>query len=73
MPATMERTMPKPKKPVAVEPEPKPTAIQIRVSPEYKAWAESFAVKEGDTLSRLFDRGVRKLAKEAGFPDPPVR
>lgn len=60
------------------EPEPEPTnrkpmVVQIRGSAAYKAWAEAFADKEGDTLAKLFDRAVRLLAETKGFPGPPKR
>ena len=51
----------------------KPMIVQLRGTAEYKAWAEAFADREGDTLAKLFDRAVRKLARDSGFRDPPKR
>jgi hypothetical protein len=51
----------------------KPMVVQIRGSEEWKRWAEMIAEKEGDTLSKLFERSLRKFAREAGYPDPPRR
>jgi hypothetical protein len=52
----------------------KPMVVQIRGSEGYKAWVESVARKDGLTLAALFDRAVRKYAKEIGFTeDPPPR
>ena len=58
------------------EPEPvgrKPMIVQMRGSEEWKRWAEGLADREGDTLAKLFERAIRKWAKETGYPDPPRR
>lgn len=69
-----------PKKPskAASKPEPddkrrKPMVVQMRGSDEWKAWVESIADKEGDAVAKLFERAVRKFAKDSGYPDPPRR
>lgn len=51
----------------------KPMVVQIRGSEEWKAWAESIADKEGFSLAMLFERALRKFAKDGGYPDPPRR
>jgi hypothetical protein len=51
----------------------KPMVVQIRGSEEWKAWVEMIAEKEGDSVTKLFDRALRKFAKDAGYPDPPRR
>lgn len=51
----------------------KPMIVQIRGSEAYKAWAESIAEREGDTLAKLFDRGVRLIAETKGYPPAPKR
>lgn len=60
------------------EPEPeekprKPMVVQIRGSVEWKSWVEDIARREGDTVAKLFERTVRKFAKDSGYPDPPMR
>jgi hypothetical protein len=60
------------------EPEPeeksrKPMVVQIRGSAEWKAWVEDCARREGDTIAKFFERTARKYAKDAGYPDPPMR
>lgn len=60
----------------APKPEPegrKPMIVQIRGSRAFKEWAEGYARANGDTLAKLFDRAVRKLAKDEGHPAPPNR
>lgn len=77
MPLAPPEPMPKtPKSKPAPEPEPsgrKPMVVQIRGSQEYKDWVEAFAEKEGFSVSMLFDRAVRKYARDAGQSDPPKR
>jgi hypothetical protein len=51
----------------------KPMVVQIRGSQEWKDWAEGIADKEGDTVAKLFERALRKFAKDAGYSDPPRR
>jgi hypothetical protein len=51
----------------------KPLVVQIRGSLEWKAWVEDIARREGDTVAKLFERTVRKFAKDSGYPDPPMR
>jgi hypothetical protein len=51
----------------------KPMVVQIRGSQAWKEWVEAVAEKEGFNLATLFERGVRKIAKDAGYPDPPMR
>jgi hypothetical protein len=66
----------KPTKPTKPEPTVsarKPMVVQIRGSQEWKEWVEAVARKEGFNLATLFERGVRKIAKDAGYPDPPMR
>jgi Meiotically up-regulated gene 113 len=50
-----------------------PFVVQIRGSEEWKVWIEEIADKEGDTVAKLFERALRKFAKESGYPDPPRR
>ncbi len=51
----------------------KPMIVQIRGSEEWKGWVEAIADKEGDSLAKLFERAVRKFARDGGYPDPPRR
>lgn len=51
----------------------KPMVVQIRGSREYKEWAEELARTDGSTLAALYDRAVRRYAKELGFPKVPPR
>ena len=51
----------------------KPMVVQIRGSEEWKAWVEDIADREGFTVAMLFERAIRKLAKDGGYPDPPRR
>jgi hypothetical protein len=76
MAPTVAEPMAKKKAPRRTEPESagrKPMIVQIRGSEEYKAWAEAIAEKEGFTVAMLFERALRKFAKEGGHPDPPKR
>jgi hypothetical protein len=61
----------KPAGPAAVDR--KPMVVQIRGSAEYKKWAEGLADREGFSVAMLFERAVRKMALEAGYPAPPKR
>lgn len=72
------KPMAKKRPPKGEAPEPaaagrKPMVVQIRGSEEYKAWVESIAEKEGFSVSMLFERALRRLAKDGGYPDPPKR
>jgi hypothetical protein len=49
------------------------TIVEIRGSKEWKEWVEEIADKECATVSKLFERAVRKFAKENGYRDPPKR
>jgi hypothetical protein len=72
--AKKSRRPPEPE-PVPV-PEPvgrKPMVVQLRGSEAWKKWAEGLADREGDTVSKLVERALRKWAKETGYPDPPRR
>lgn len=51
----------------------KPVILQMRGSDEWKAWVEELAQHEGQTLTALFERGIRELAERSGFRRPPVR
>lgn len=80
MPVTQVDTVAKKKAPKkSQDPSPfsslprKPLIFQMRGNPEWKAWAESIAEKEGDTLAKLVDRALRKFARDNGYPEPPKR
>jgi hypothetical protein len=66
---------PKPKaKPAAEEKARKPMVLQVRGSDDFKAWFEELARFDGLTPTGVFDRAVRRYAKEVGFlKDPPLR
>jgi hypothetical protein len=62
------------KKKAKPEPDPrKPMVFQVRGSEEWKAWVESMADGEGDTLAKLVERSLKLFAKSNGYPDPPRR
>lgn len=71
-PVAKKKAAPEP----APEPEPsgrKPTIVQIRGGEEFKAWVEELADRDTDTVAKLFERAVRRYAKETGFRDGPRR
>lgn len=45
----------------------KPMVLQVRGSVEFKRWYEEFARFDGLTPTALFDRAIRRYAKEVGF------
>jgi hypothetical protein len=47
----------------------KPMILQVRGSEEFKAWFEHLARFDGLTPTALFDRSVRRYAKEVGFTE----
>lgn len=49
----------------------KPMVVQIRGSEEYKEWAERLARFDSLSLAALFDRAVRRYAREIGFKEEP--
>jgi hypothetical protein len=52
----------------------KPMVLQVRGSEEFKAWFEELARFDGLTPTALFDRAVRRYAKEVGFTkESPMR
>lgn len=52
----------------------KPMILQVRGSEEFKVWFEELARFDGLTPTGVFDRAVRKYAKEVGFiKEPPKR
>lgn len=51
----------------------KPMVVQIRGSAEWKAWVEALADQQRDTVAKMVERSLSKIAKDAGFPDPPKR
>jgi hypothetical protein len=67
----------KPSKPAAkAAPKPenrKPVVLQMRGSEEWRTWVEGLARKEGHSLAKLFEMGVRRIAKDVGYPDAPPR
>jgi hypothetical protein len=53
--------------PEPIEPARKPMVLQVRGSEGFKAWFEELARFDGLTPTALFDRAVRRYAKEVGF------
>jgi hypothetical protein len=52
----------------------KPMILQVRGSDEFKVWFEELARFDGLTPTAVFDRAVRRYAKEVGFTkEPPMR
>jgi hypothetical protein len=51
----------------------KPMVVQIRGSEAWKAWVESLAERERDTVAKLVERVLTKHAREIKFTDPPKR
>lgn len=52
----------------------KPMILQIRGSEEFKRWFDELARFDGLTPTALFDRSVRRYAKEVGFSkEAPLR
>jgi hypothetical protein len=45
----------------------------MRGSDAFKDWLERLADKKGDTLAKLLENGVREIAKQINFEDPPRR
>lgn len=52
----------------------KPMILQVRGSEEFKAWYDELSRFDGLTPTALFDRAVRRYAKEVGFTkEAPLR
>lgn len=51
----------------------KPIVIQLRGTPEYKAWAERLAEHDRTTVADSTDRALALYAKHIGFTEPPPR
>jgi hypothetical protein len=74
MPDLMDSPVAKKKPKPAPEPTGrKPTIVQIRGGEAFKAWVEGLAGRDMDTVAKLFERAVRRYAKETGYPDGPKR
>jgi hypothetical protein len=50
---------------------PRPTAVTIKATPEWKSWVEGVAAHCRDTVSALFDKAVAEYAKAHGYDVPP--
>lgn len=53
--------------------ESKPTAINLRGSPEWKQWVKDLAQENRQDVSVLIDMLLARYAKETGFRNPPER
>lgn len=52
----------------------KPMVLQVRGSEDFKTWFDELARFDGLTPTALFDRAVRRYAKEVGFTkEAPLR
>lgn len=67
-PMARKKEAPKPEQtPEPEEKARKPMILQVRGSDEFKTWYEEFARFDGLTPTALFDRAIRRYAKEVGF------
>lgn len=49
----------------------KPLALQVRGSPEWKAWLDRAAKFSRMSVATFIDQAAAKAAREAGFEEPP--